>query len=101
MRKLSKRQNENLKKIKNEADLVIIETTESDYVYESAGASVRIPTYRSVYVLRKLQKSVSVEYTLKLDPGGILPAWAVNLAAVKGPVKTMEALEELLQSGQY
>ena len=42
-----------------------------------------------------------MEYYMKVNPGGLLPAWLVNLAVTKGPMDTMESLFELVESGYY
>lgn len=63
---------------------------------------VRIPDFDSYYILTPIgQGWLDMEYFLKIDPGGILPAWVVNLAASKGPDITMKALYKLIASGKY
>lgn len=60
---------------------------------------VRITDYYSHYSLKTAPHGlVSLEYNLSLDPEGKLPSWVINLAAVKGPVKTMESLYALMTS---
>ncbi len=44
---------------------------------------------------------VNVDYYLKSDPGGIIPAWLINLAIDQGPLKTMEKFKELLENKKY
>ena len=58
---------------------------------------VRITDYLSRYELIESEEGiVDLHYTLSLDPAGKLPNWVINLAAVKGPVKTMESLYQLM-----
>ncbi len=57
---------------------------------------VRITDYFSRYILTEAEDHVKIDYFLSLDPAGKLPTWVTNLAAIKGPIKTMEALYERL-----
>lgn len=62
---------------------------------------IRIKKYQSQYVLTPENNKVHIDYQMKVDPGGLLPAWLVNLAVTTGPIKTMEALFDLLDTGKY
>lgn len=63
---------------------------------------VRIPEFTSTYTLTPVSKTeTKIEYFLRIDPGGILPAWLVNLAIATGSIETMESLFDILQSGKY
>ncbi len=44
---------------------------------------------------------IRVEYTLRTDPGGDLPAWLFNLFVTKGPVESFENLKEQLKKPAY
>ncbi len=44
---------------------------------------------------------VRVDYYMKSDPGGHIPAWLVNLAADQGPLQTMALLRKELQKDLY
>ena len=44
---------------------------------------------------------VHLDYYLKSDPGGNIPAWIVNLAADQGPLQTMVKFKEMLQKEEY
>lgn len=43
----------------------------------------------------------NIEYYLLSDPGGNLPAWLVNMALDRGPVKSMQAFRALLKEDKY
>jgi hypothetical protein len=63
---------------------------------------VRIPSFHSYYTLKPAQEGwLDMEYFLKIDPGGALPAWVVNLAATTGPNSTMKSLYEVIETGKY
>ena len=40
------------------------------------------------------KKSIHVNYTLELDPGGTLPAWVLNLFSTKGPLETFQNIRK-------
>jgi len=44
---------------------------------------------------------IKLEYYLKADPGGAIPAWMVNAALDNGPVKAMLALRYAVQREPY
>ncbi len=44
---------------------------------------------------------VKVEYTMQVDPGGLLPAWLVNLFVAKGPTQTFVKLREQVKKPIY
>lgn len=63
---------------------------------------IRIPVFDSEYVLLPKENGwIEMEYYLKVDPGGALPPWLVNLAISKGPYDTMESLFNIVKSGRY
>lgn len=45
--------------------------------------------------------SVKVEYTLQVDPGGIIPAWTVNMLAAQGPMESFKNMRNQLQLPRY
>ncbi len=45
--------------------------------------------------------SVAVDYYLKSDPGGHIPAWLINLALDQGPLRTMERFKAMLRTPRY
>lgn len=44
---------------------------------------------------------VSVSYSLQVDPGGVIPAWAVNALSSQGPIDSFIKMKEKLQLPQY
>ncbi len=63
---------------------------------------VRIRSFRSYW---KIQSSgadqVAIDYEIKTNPGGNIPAWIINLGITSGPVKTMEKLAEIIRHERY
>lgn len=63
---------------------------------------VRIKKFSSTYVLvPKANGEVEVNFELGTEPGGIVPAWLVNLVIVQGPFHTHKRMNELLQTPTY
>jgi len=69
---------------------------------EETGSTIRVKDFLSHYTLTpKKDGWVYIEFDAKMDPAGSLPAWLVNLFVTLGPIKTMENLFEILDSGRY
>ncbi|RMG76619.1 MAG: hypothetical protein D6714_21120 [Bacteroidetes bacterium] len=63
---------------------------------------VRIKTLEIRYVIRPNDNgTVTIEYFLKSDPAGNLPAWLVNLALEHGPVETIRSFKKMLLKPHY
>jgi len=63
---------------------------------------VRIPSIYSSYTLKPDPAGhISLDYFLKIDVGGKMPKWVVNMAITKGPIDTIQSLFDLIRSGHY
>lgn len=63
---------------------------------------VRITVFNAVWTLTPLKNGmVKCEYELLVDPGGNVPAWLVNLAAIDGPFETTLNLREWALKEKY
>lgn len=63
---------------------------------------VRISHSKGYWILTPLDKQhVKVEYTLQVDPGGIIPAWAVNALSSQGPIESFLGMRQLLLRPKY
>lgn len=75
--------------------------TFADYLPEKKDI-VRVARSEGKWVITPLGKGrIRVEYTLRTDPGGDLPAWLFNLFATKGPMDSFGKLKEQLKKPQY
>jgi len=67
------------------------------YAPEKSGM-VRVPRSNiSWYVTMPSAKTISIVYIFDAEPGGSLPAWAVNMFTDKGPYESFKKLSELLK----
>lgn len=63
---------------------------------------VRVRRSEGKWIISPLAKGrIKVEYTLRVDPGGDLPAWLVNLFVTKGPFESFKKLKEQLRKPEY
>ena len=44
---------------------------------------------------------IDVEYFLSSDPGGMIPAWMINLAIDQGPIQTIKSFRKILKEPKY
>lgn len=63
---------------------------------------IRVDEFYSEYVLTPLPDGmIKIDYSAKMDPGGKLPIWLVNMGVTIGPTKSMKSLFDLINSGRY
>ena len=63
---------------------------------------VRTPYLSSTWVFTpKPNGTVDGTYHLKLNPGGVIPAWILNLAIVEGPYTTVVKMKEVVKNPKY
>jgi hypothetical protein len=63
---------------------------------------VRVSKSEGKWVITPIAKGrIKVEYTIRLDPGGDLPAWLFNMFVTKGPAESFENLKLQLKKPQY
>ncbi|MGZ3885761.1 MAG: START domain-containing protein, partial [Bacteroidia bacterium] len=74
--------------------VTITSTCDADYI-PAVKDHVRITKFAASWILTPSKNNtVEVVYQLLVDPGGNVPAWLVNMAAVDGPYETMLKLKE-------
>ncbi|SEN05778.1 START domain-containing protein [bacterium A37T11] len=63
---------------------------------------VRISQSKGRWVIKPISKQkIQVEYTLQVDPGGVIPAWMVNMFAAQGPIESFKKMKEQLKLPKY
>ena len=66
---------------------------------------VRMPMVRINWKLKKIpgknRKATDALVSFQIDPGGIVPAWAVNLISKNYPFKTIRNIREECQRGHF
>ena len=62
----------------------------------------RVPLLNSTWTLIPLKEGkVDIAYHLRVDPGGLIPAWLVNLTLTIGPYNTMLGLKKEVAEDRY
>ena len=82
---------------------VVTQTATSipDYVPGVAG-HIRIREFKAQWILIPLKNgNIEADYQLLVNPGGILPAWLVNLAVIDGPFETALNMKTWLTKEKY
>jgi hypothetical protein len=75
--------------------------TVADYMPEKKDI-VRVVRSQGKWVLTPAGRGrIHVQYTLRTDPGGDIPAWLFNLFATRGPMESFEKLKEQLKKPVY
>ena len=73
----------------------------ADYIEEKQDI-VRIPKSIGTWQITSIsEEKTEVVFEYAADPGGKLPAWAINLFIVDGPFKTLSNLREYVKSERY
>ena len=81
--------------------LTVIAENQPDYVPAQKGI-VRIRQSEAHWLITPVSKGVvRVEYTMAVDPSGLLPAWLVNMFVSKGPYLTLKKLREQVKKPIY
>ncbi|SDG27282.1 START domain-containing protein [Dyadobacter soli] len=62
---------------------------------------VRVSDSKGRWLLTPVAGKVRIEYILHTDPGGYLPAWAVNAFAAEGPMETFKSMKQQLKLPKY
>ena len=69
-----------------------------DYKYKESEDLVRVPfAFGKWQVTSAENNSLKVIYTLRIDPGGSVPVWLINLAMAEGPYNSFSSLKEELK----
>ncbi|HTJ48495.1 MAG TPA: START domain-containing protein [Cyclobacteriaceae bacterium] len=72
--------------------------SEPDYIPHKEGL-VRVPMSKSTWTVKRLSsKKLEVHYAIKIDPGGSVPAWMVNMVCAEAPYVSFSNLKSKIKS---
>lgn len=81
--------------------VTIVAENKPQYVLKKKGV-VRIQRSSGLWHLTPMANGlVEVEYTLQVDPGGLIPAWLVNMVASTGPYQSFIGLRKQVMKEKY
>jgi len=87
---------------KSRHDDLAINTKNEDGLVPISSDYQRIHSMNSSWRFIKInEKTTSAEYRLRLNPGGSVPNWLVNMFIDKGPFKTILNMRKLLKQPKY
>lgn len=76
-----------------------IEVTSQAHAIPVKPNLVRVPYSLGIWHVTTLANNhIRIDYTFKVDPGGSIPAWVVNLMATAGPFNTFRNLKNILEA---
>jgi hypothetical protein len=76
-----------------EKEFMITATSLPEYLPEKKNI-IRVPMSKAVWRVKEVkQKKLYVEYNLRIDFGGEIPAWLVNSLSHKAPYETFKAMK--------
>jgi hypothetical protein len=82
----------------NQGDYVYFYMENTSFDYPIDEELIRVPFMKGQWrVKRTMNNSLYVEYFLRIDPGGTVPAWLVNIAMADGPHHSFRSLIEQLK----
>ncbi|MBX2963887.1 MAG: hypothetical protein KF687_15355 [Cyclobacteriaceae bacterium] len=58
---------------------------------------VRVPFSHAQWEVKKVDNNINVVYTMRIDPGGSVPPWLVNMAMAEGPYISFINLKKQLE----
>lgn len=80
----------------SEKNLQVV-TRSTNYAYPGSEELVRVPFSMGVWnVSVQGNSTLRIDYTLKIDPGGSVPAWLLNMAIAEGPFQSFSNLKTKL-----
>lgn len=83
---------------KAQTDYVYFYMENTSFDYPIDGELIRVPFMKGQWRVKQLKNNtLYVEYFLRIDPGGTVPAWLVNIAMADGPHHSFRNLLEQLK----
>jgi len=84
----------NFKITREGSDQLTIVNSNAVFDYPKQGNVLRVPFFFATYQVSVINEtSIKIIYTLKIDPGGYVPPWLVNLAMAEGPYISFKNLK--------
>ncbi|MCG9879721.1 MAG: START domain-containing protein [Bacteroidia bacterium] len=79
----------------------ILAKSESDYLPKNK-AFVRVPFMKARWHITQVNEhTCKAEYIIAVDPGGVIPAWLINLFIDKAPLESVRGMRKSLLKERY
>ncbi|MEK6780756.1 MAG: START domain-containing protein [Bacteroidota bacterium] len=82
---------------KAKKQIIITAHSIPDFIPEKEGI-VRVPMSKSRWIVKPVNEStLSVEFTMLVDPGGSVPTWLINLVAAQAPYESFRNFKNKIE----
>lgn len=73
-----------------------------DHILPLKEGKQRVPLSQAIWLVRPLaDHKISIDYQIKIDPGGGIPAWMVNMFIAKAPFESFKNLSKMVQDKRF
>jgi hypothetical protein len=82
--------------------ILTINANTIEHILPEYNGKQRVPYSSAKWLVKAVEHDqISIDYTIKIDPGGGIPAWMVNLFIVKAPFESFKNLKKLIQEKRF
>ncbi len=82
--------------------ILVVDATGMPALLDPVEDIIRIPHLRAKWTIQKVKENhLKVEYDLRVDIGGSIPAWLMNMAQAEGPFETFSRLKTQIAMQNY
>lgn len=82
--------------------LLTIHANTIDHILPVKDGKQRVPISQATWLVQPLpDNKISIDYQIKIDPGGGIPPWMVNLFIAKAPFESFKNLSKLLSDKRF
>ena len=82
--------------------LLTIHANTIDHILSVKEGKQRVPMSQAIWLVQPLpDNKIRIDYQIKIDPGGGIPPWMVNLFIAKAPFESFKNLSKLLADKRF
>ena len=82
--------------------LLTIRANTIDNILPTKDGKQRVPMSQAIWLVQPMpDNKISIDYQIKIDPGGGIPPWMVNLFIAKAPYESFKNLSKLFSDKRF
>lgn len=82
--------------------LLTIRANTIDNILPKKDGKQRVPMSQAIWLVQPMSDNrISIDYQIKIDPGGGIPPWMVNLFIAKAPFESFKKLSQLFSDKRF
>jgi START domain len=86
----------------SKSKMLTIQANTIDNILPLKEGKQRVPISKATWLVKPLPNNrISIDYQIKIDPGGGIPPWMVNLFIAKAPFESFKNLSKLLSDKRF